>query len=118
MTTNLKLYVIVLTALAALFPPSSVLAEDYSYDAIANRYSDTELDSQSVREAEMHGECLVGLKELNFQKRDDFDPVAEWTNYRAISLLEQFPPCTVLIMIEVARDRLIQQEALKNVPSQ
>ena len=40
----------------------------------------------------MQGECLVGLKELNFQKREDFDPVAEWTNYRAFSLLEQFPP--------------------------
>ena len=114
MTTNLKLYVIVLTTLAALLSPLPVLAEDYSYDAVANRYSDTELDSQSVREAEMHGECLVGLKELNFQKRDDFDPVAEWTNYRAISLLEQFPPCTVLIMIEVARDKLIQQGVEKD----
>ena len=114
MTTNLKLYVIVLTTLAALLSPLLVLAEDYSYDAVAKRYGDTQLDSRSVREAEMHGECLVGLKELNFQKRDDFDPVAEWTNYRAISLLEQFPPCTVLIMIEVARDKLMQQGIVKD----
>ena len=88
---------------------STAIAEEFSYDAIAERYSDTRFDAKSVKEAKMHGECLVGLKELNFQKRDDFDPVAEWTNYRAISLLEQFPPCTVLIMIEVARKELIEQ---------
>ena len=100
-------------AFAALLPSllfcSTAFAEEFSYDAIAERYSETQLDAKSVKEAKMHGECLVGLKELNFQKRDDFDPVAEWTNYRAISLLEQFPPCTVLIMIEVARKELIEQ---------
>lgn len=86
---------------------SSALAEDYSYDAIGKRFSEIRLDAESERKAKMQGECLVGLKELNFRKRDDFDPVAEWTNYRAISLLEQFPPCKVLIMMEVARKVLI-----------
>ncbi len=55
----------------------------------------------------------MGLKKLNFVKREDFDPVAEWTNYRSISLLEQFQPCTVLIMMEVARIELIEDEAEK-----
>ena len=58
----------------------------------------------------MHGECLVGLKQLIFVKRSDFDPVAEWINYRTISLLEQFPPCTVLIMMEVAREELLEED--------
>ena len=96
-----------LTAFAGGF----AAADDFSYDAIAERYSDARLDPESVRAAKMQGECLVGLKELNFQKRDDFDPVAEWTNYRSLSLLEQFPPCTVLIMIEVARKELMPDES-------
>ena len=54
----------------------------------------------------MQGECLVGLKELNFKRTEKFDAVAEWTNYRTISLLEQFAPCQVLIMMEVAQRKL------------
>jgi len=85
-------------------------ADDFSYGAIAKRYDETRLDEKSVQEARMHGECLVGLKHLIFVKRDHFDPVAEWINYRTISLLEQFPPCTVLVMMEVAREELIDAE--------
>jgi hypothetical protein len=85
----------------------------YTYEAIAKRHEVSQLDTASVEEAKMQGECLVGLKELNFQKRDDFDPVAEWTSLRAFSLLEQVPPCTVLIMIEVAREGLLKMEAEK-----
>ena len=68
----------------------ALAAASFAYEAIADRYSSTRLDPRSVLSAKMQGECLVGLKELNFRKKDDFDPVAEWTNYRAISLLEQF----------------------------
>jgi len=82
-------------------------AQEFSYNDIASRFVETRLDSGSVQEAKMQGECLVGLKHLNFRKREDFDPVAEWTNYRAISLLEQYPPCKVLIIMEVARSELI-----------
>ena len=85
------------------------VADEFTYAAIAERFDDVKLAPETVREAKMQGECLVGLKELNFQKREDFDPVAEWTNYRAFSLLEQFPPCTVLIMIDVARSELLEQ---------
>jgi hypothetical protein len=42
-----------------------------------------------------------------------FDPVSEWTSFRSLSLLEQFPPCTVLIILEVAREGLLELEAGK-----
>ena len=91
------------------FAPTA-LADDFSYEAIAERFRDTQLDANSVEEAKMHGECLVGLKHLIFVRRDDFDPVAEWVNYRTYSLLEQFPPCNVLIMMEVAREQLMSEQ--------
>jgi len=86
-------------------------ADEFSYEAVAERFGETQLDEESVQEAKMHGECLVGLKHLIFVKRDDFDPVAEWINYRTISLLEQFPPCNVLIMMEVAREELMEEDS-------
>lgn len=98
---------------ALLFSPliySVAQGQEFSYEAVAKRYNDARLDPQDVESAKMHGECLVGLKQLIFVKRDHFDPVAEWINYRTISLLEQFPPCTVLVMMEVARDELMTDE--------
>jgi len=44
---------------------------------------------------------------------EDFDPVSEWTSLRSFSLLEQFYPCTVLIIMEVARVELLELEAKK-----
>lgn len=85
----------------------------FAYAEIAKRHKTEQLSAKQVEEARMHGECLVGLKELNFRSSDQFDPVAEWTNYRSISLLEQFPPCYVLVMMEIARAemfRLIGEE--------
>ena len=100
--------------IAALLVSSQIYsiaqAEDFSYAAVAERYSETRFDPQNVQKAKMHGECLVGLKHLIFVKRDHFEPVAEWINYRTISLLEQFPPCTVLVMMEVAREELMKEE--------
>jgi len=90
---------------------SVVQADEFSYEAVAKRFGETQLDAERVQEAKMHGECLVGLKQLIFVKRDDFDPVAEWINYRTISLLEQFPPCNVLIMMEVAREELMEGDS-------
>lgn len=102
----------ILTAvvLLACFLPVSH-ANDFSYAAVAERFGDSRLEAQAVKEAKMHGECLVGLKQLIFVKRQNFDPVAEWINYRTLSLLEQFPPCTVLIMMEVARAELMADTA-------
>jgi len=65
-----------------------------------------QLDAKAVKRAQMEGECLVGLKNLNFKKQDDFDAVAEWTSYRSFSLLEQYSPCQVLIIMEVAQAKL------------
>lgn len=106
--TSKSLLAMVLPCLCFL---SAAQADEFSYQAVAKRYSDTKLDAIDVEEAKMHGECLVGLKRLIFVKRDDFDPVAEWINYRTISLLEQFPPCNVLIMMEVAREELLGAES-------
>jgi hypothetical protein len=89
----------------------SAVAEEFSYAEIAKRFESTKLSESRVVAAKMHGECMVGLKRLIFVKRDDFDPVAEWVNYRALSLLEQFPPCEVLIMMQVARAELMKEDA-------
>lgn len=99
-----------LTLLVALsVVPQAHAEQGFTYDQIASRYKDVGLDDAAVREAEMQGECLVGLKNLNFVKRQEFDPVSEWTNYRSLSLLEQFPPCTVLIIIEVAHAQVSKE---------
>lgn len=87
-----------------------VYAGEYSYADVADRHKDSALDQETVQAARMQGECLVGLKELNFKKKENFDPVAEWTNYRSGSLLEQYSPCEVLIMMEVARSILSSEE--------
>ena len=102
-----RLCVAVIALLLCLPVPA---AEQFSYESVAERYSATKLADNQVQEAQMHGECLVGLKNLIFVKRNKFDPVAEWINYRAFSLLEQFPPCYVLIMMEVAREELMREE--------
>ena len=96
--------------IAAVFAAAPAKAADFSYEAVASRYSETALDDASVNEARMQGECLVGIKKLNFRRRSNFDPIAEWSNFRTTSLLRQFPPCTVLIMIEVARAELLAEE--------
>ena len=93
--------------LLMLAAPTSIAAHPY-YDRIAKLYPESALSSGETEFAEMQGKCLVGLKEINFRKKQEFDPVAEWTNYRSLSLLEQFPPCTVLIMMETARQDLIE----------
>lgn len=79
---------------------------EFTYEDIAKRYNGSSLSRQQVDAARMQGECLVGLKELNFKKKERFDPVAEWTNYRSASLLEQYSPCKVLIIMEVAQAKL------------
>lgn len=83
-----------------------VLAGDYTHKKIANRYDSTALNKKQVDAAKMQGECLVGLKELNFKKKEDFDPVAEWTTFRSSALLKQYSPCEVLIMMEIAQKKL------------
>jgi len=85
-------------------------SESFHSSAISKRYSDVAMTPGEVKFAKMQGECLVGLKELNFKKKENFDAIAEWTNYRTISLLEQFPPCDVLVMMDVAQKKLREAE--------
>lgn len=103
----MTLRLFLLTSMMSVCMVQHVCADDFSYAAIAERFNDVKLDANSIQVARMHGECMVGLKKLIFTKRNDFDPVAEWINYRTISLLEQFPPCNVLIMMQVARTELM-----------
>lgn len=91
------------------FVTTAVYAQEHLYRDISARYPQQALDNKSVAHARMQGECLVGLKELNFKRKDKFDPIAEWSNYRSASLLEQYSPCEVLIMMEVAKSELQQQ---------
>jgi hypothetical protein len=96
--------------LLLLFFTSSAFSAGFSYDDIAKRYPDSALSQQQYANATMQGECLVGLKDLNFKKKNDFDPVAEWTTFRSGALLEQLPPCQVLVIMEVAQKELRQRE--------
>lgn len=96
----------ILLILAMIALPAFAESTGYQYDEIARRFGSVALGEGEVRAAKMQGECLVGLKELNFKKKDHFDAVAEWTNYRTISLLEHYSPCEVLIMMEVAQAKL------------
>ena len=85
---------------------STAHSNEFTYQAIAERHAEGALSKQQVAEAKMQGECLVGIKALNFKKQNEFDPVAEWSSFRSSSLLEQFPPCQVLVMLEVAQKEL------------
>ncbi len=85
---------------------TAVIANDNSYENIAERNAKVALTQQQVSTAKMQGECLVGLKELNYKKKHEFDAIAEWTSFRSSSLLEQFSPCQVLIIMEVAQRKL------------
>lgn len=85
---------------------ANVDAGDFTYENIAKRNSEVSLSEHAIAEAKMQGECLVGLKHLNFKKIDEFDPVSEWTSYRSISLLQHYSPCEVLIIMEVAQKKL------------
>ncbi|MDE1464258.1 hypothetical protein [Spartinivicinus poritis] len=96
--------------LFSLILSNYTLASDYSYQKIAKRYSDTALTDKKVKAAKMQGECLVGLKRLNFKRKRQFDPIAEWTNYRSISLLGQYSPCEVLLIMEIAQKQLREQK--------
>ena len=94
------------TAILLVVFSHSAQAESYTYENISKKYKDVALNEKEVKKAKMEGECLVGLKNLNFKKKEKFDAVAEWTNYRSISLLTQFSPCTVLIIMETAKSKL------------
>ncbi|MFT6268733.1 MAG: hypothetical protein ACJAVV_001548 [Alphaproteobacteria bacterium] len=72
----------------SLFLSFQIAAKDLTYQEIAKNNETVALSKEQVETFTIHGQCLIALKELNFKKKDSFDPVAEWTNYRSVSLLE------------------------------
>ena len=106
----MRLSIFVTTAFLSI---AAIADDHFTYDAIAKRFPTQALSAEEQKNAKMQGECLVGLKHLIFrrQKRKEFDPVAEWSNLRSISLLESYSPCEVLIMIEVAQKELNAEQA-------
>ena len=76
------------------------------YKDVAKNYGRFGLSTDEIGSAKLQGECLVQLKNLTFKRKDKFDPISEWVNYRSVSLLEQYSPCEVLIMLEVANEKI------------
>ncbi|GEA10246.1 hypothetical protein [Alteromonas sp. KUL49] len=97
-----------LVCLVFAFISLPVFSASSRYEAVADNYEQYALDEPLIENAKMQGECLVQLKELTFKKKNEFDPISEWVNYRSVSLLEQYSPCEVLIMLEVANDKIRQ----------
>ncbi len=88
--------------LSVILLSSVAQATDYNYKSISSRNADVELEVEAVKRARMEGECLVGLNQLLTDRKDGMG----WAGERAVTLLEQFTPCHVLIMMEVAQARL------------
>ena len=64
---------------------SAAANEHWRFAAIQARFPDAAIDEKRLANARMQGECLVGLKSLNFRgNKAAFDSVAEWSNYRTV----------------------------------
>ena len=100
---------LLLLVVAGLWTGTAV-ARSYQFDVIQARFPDVAIDKAQTESARMQGESLVGLKALNFRgNQAAFDPVAEWSNFRTVSLLEQFSPCEVLAKMRRAAVNLFLQ---------
>lgn len=96
----------VLFVLAVSIFSCTAAANTAMYSQVASQYPENALSTEQITNAAMQGECLVQIKELTFKKKNDFDPISEWINYRSVSLLEKYSPCETLIMLEVANIEL------------
>jgi hypothetical protein len=95
-----------ITTAALLLASFTAIANDYTYKEIAKRNPDYQLSAAAMSKMKLQAECLVGIKKLNFRRKDSFDPIAEWTTFRTQSLMEQFTPCETLVMLEIAQKHL------------
>ena len=86
------------------------VADDFTVDAIEKRAGQVVLTEAQKTEAQIQGECLVGIKKINFTG-GEFDPVEEWLRFRTSQLLEHNDPCTTLAMLEVAKRHLEAERA-------
>jgi hypothetical protein len=98
-----------LTATMA-FMSLSASAIEYTYQEIAKRNSEHQLNKATMQKMAMEAECLVGIKKLNFKRKDAFDPIAEWSSFRTRSLLEKYTPCESLVILEIAQQRLREEK--------
>jgi hypothetical protein len=89
--------------------PGSAEEMGYSYQDIIKRNSGYKLDKATLARAKVQAQCLVGIKTLNFKRKNNFDPISEWTSYRTAPLLEKYSPCEVLVMLEVVQIELRKQ---------
>lgn len=92
--------------LFCIFIGHTAQAREARYQHIAKHNKEYALSQSEMGKAKMQGECLVQLKELTFKKKNEFDPISEWINYRSVPLLENYSPCEVLLMLEVANQQL------------
>lgn len=52
-----------------LLSTSMATAKEHSYHKVAKAHPTAKLSKKLVENAKMQGECLVGLKELNYRKK-------------------------------------------------
>ena len=97
---------LVLATLSLGLFANNVKATDYSYQSIVKRNPAGKMTQTQVAQAKVQAQCLVGIKKLNFKRKDSFDPISEWTSFRTAALLERYSPCEVLIMLEVVQTEL------------
>ena len=93
-----------------LLLPMFALADGFEYDAIQSRYADV-LTSEKERYYTAQGECMAGIKKVNFAG-GEFDPIAEWLRVRTTHLLYEHEPCDVLLILEVAEKHIRAEEKL------
>ena len=94
-------------------PDSIIPLKDYfsinkssAYKNVAKNHQGYGLSEDKIGVAKLQVECLVRLNDLTFKRKDNFDPISEWINYRDVSLLEQYSPCEVLIILEVQNEKI------------
>lgn len=95
-----------LLSAALILATTTVSANEFTYAEIAKRNSQQALTKAQLDQMKIQAECLVGIKKLNFKRKDSFDPIAEWSSFRTRALLEKYSPCETLVMLEIAQKQL------------
>lgn len=106
----MKHLIYLLLLLPSLWPVFA-FADNFEYDAIQTRYADV-LTSEKERYYTAQGECMAGIKKVNFAG-GEFDPIAEWLRVRTTHLLYEHEPCDVLLILEVAEKYIRAEEKLE-----
>ncbi|MEM9302650.1 MAG: hypothetical protein AAGE01_11090 [Pseudomonadota bacterium] len=89
---------------------ASSTATEFTLDAIEARAEREVMTPDERADARLQGECLVGIKQLNFTG-GEYDPIEEWLRARTTQLLQRHDPCTTLAMLEVTKRHLEAERA-------